>query len=49
MIAGVRASAPSMSREKRARMRAMALVCGLVEEINGIKVGEGNKIVKEHI
>ncbi len=26
-----------------------AFVCGLFKEINSIKVGEGNKIVKEHI
>ncbi len=26
-----------------------AFVCGLVEKINGNKVGEGDKIVKEHI
>ena len=26
-----------------------AFVCGIIKEINSIKVGEGNKIVKEHI
>ena len=40
-IVDVRASAPSIKREKCAKMRA--------REIDSGKVGESNKIVKKHV
>ncbi len=49
-IAGVSVSMPSMRREKTCpNVCQGVLVCGLIEEINSGKAGEGNKIVKKHI